>query len=82
MAKATVFSQTKVSFMKTVVPKKAVYPQRHDASFYPLLVSFRLQIAYRKVRNLRIGVNKLAGKMSINLLRHAKFITSRSQPPV
>ena len=37
-----------------------------------LLLSFRLQIAYRKVRNLEIGVDKLVGKVSINLLCHAK----------
>ena len=35
------------------------YPMRHSASFYPLLVSFCLQITYRKVRNLWIGINKL-----------------------
>ena len=29
------------------------YPLRHGASFYPLLVSFRLQITHRKVRNLQ-----------------------------
>ena len=29
-------------------------------------------MVYRKVRNLQIGVNKLVGKVSINLLRHAK----------
>ena len=66
---------------KTVVPKN-VYPQRHDASFYPLLVSFHLQIASRKVRNLRIGVNKLVRKVSINLLRHVKFIMSQSATSV
>ena len=55
---------------ETVVPKK-IYPQRNDASFYPLLVSFCLQIAYIKVRNLQIGVNKLVRMVSIN----AKFIT-------
>ena len=48
----------------------------HDASFYPLLVSFRLHIAYRKVRNLQIGVNKLVGKVSIDSLCHARLITS------
>ena len=40
------------------------------------LVSFHFQIFYRKVRNLQIGVNKLVGKVSINLLCHAKIITS------
>ena len=38
----------------------------YGASFYSLLVSFRPQITYRKVRNSRIGVNKLLGKVSIN----------------
>ena len=42
-------------------------------SFYPLLVNFHLQIAYRKVRNLQIGVDNLVGKVSINLLCHAKL---------
>ena len=60
---------------KTAVPKK-VYSLHHDASFYPLLVSFRLHIAYRKVTNSRIGENKIVGKVSINLLRHTKFNTS------
>ena len=32
-------------------------------------------MAYRKVRNSRIGVDKLVGKASINLLRHTKFIS-------
>ena len=38
---------------------------------YLLLLDFCLQIAYRKV-NLQIGVNKLVGKVSINLLHHVK----------
>ena len=50
----------------------------HGTSFYPLLVSFRLQIANRKVRNSQIGINKLVGQVSINLLHHAKFIMSAS----
>ena len=50
---------------------------RHGVSFYPLLVSFRLQIAYGKVGNSRKGVNKLVAYVSINLLRHALH-----QPPV
>ena len=33
---------------------------------------FCLQITYRKVRNLQIGVDKLVGKVSINLLCHIK----------
>ena len=56
-----------------LVPKK-VYRLYHGAFFYPLLGSFHLQIAYRKVKNLQIGV---VGKVSINLLRHVKFIASR-----
>ena len=44
----------------------------HGASFYPLLVSFGLQITYRKVRNLQIGIDKFVGKVSINLLHHTK----------
>ena len=67
--------------LQTVVLKK-VYPQHHDASFYLLLVSFHLQIAYRKVRNLRIGVNKLVGKMSINLMSHKVYYVTQSQPLV
>ena len=38
-----------------------------------LLVSFRLQITYRKVRKLQFSVDKLVGKVSINLLHHAKL---------
>ena len=62
MARAPVFHTIKVIALdlQTVVPKN-VYPLCHDASSSPLLVSFHLQIAYRKVRNLRIGVNKLVG---------------------
>ena len=37
---------------ETVVPKN-VYPLRHGASFHPLLVSFHLQIAHRKVRKFQ-----------------------------
>ena len=62
-ATASVFTHNKgnhVGFTKIVVPRN-VYPLHHGISFYPLLVSFHLQIAYRKVRNLRIGVNKLVG---------------------
>ena len=42
--------------------------------FYPLLVSFRLQIAYRKVGNLQISDNKLVEKVSINLLYLVKSV--------
>ena len=46
-----------------------------------LLVSFHLQIAYRKVRNLQISVNKLVQKVSIifyitqSLLHHENSST-------
>ena len=52
-----------------------VYPLRHGDSFYPLLVSFCLQITYRKVRDLHIAIKKLIGKVLINLLYHAKPAT-------
>ena len=61
MARAPVFSHNNgnsVGFMKPFLPKN-VHLLRHGASFYPLLVSFRLQMAYGKVGNLRIRVNKL-----------------------
>ena len=77
MARFPVFSHNKGNRIKLFYDPKKVYPQRHDASsFYPLLVSFHFQIAYRKLRNLRIDINKLIGKVSINLLHHTKFITS------
>ena len=79
MARALVFSHNKsnhIGFMKLL---KNVYQLNHGAFFYPLLVTFHLQITYRKVKNLQIGVNKLVGKISINLLRHVKCITSCSQ---
>ena len=56
---------------KTDVPKNT-YPLRQGASFCPILVSFHIQITYRKVRNLQIGVNKLVGKVPIKLLRLSK----------
>ena len=68
MARAPVFFAKKgnrAGFTKPSCQKR--YPLRHAASFYLLLVSFCLQIAYRKVRNLQIGVNKLVGYVSINL---------------
>ena len=43
-------------------------------SFILYYFSFHLQITYRKVINLQIGVNKLVGKVLINLLHHTKFI--------
>ena len=68
IAKAPVFSHNKGNCVRFM---KKVYPQHHDASFHPLLVSFHFQIPYRKMRNLRIGVNKLVGQ-GVD-----KFITSR-----
>ena len=44
---------------------KLLFRNIYPLSFYPLLVSFHLQITYRKVRNLQIGVDKLVGKVSI-----------------
>ena len=49
-----------------------VYLLRHGVSFYPSLLTFCLQIAYIKVRNLLIGVKNYVGKVLIDLLRHAK----------
>ena len=60
--------------MKLLFQRKFIHSKCQDASFYLLLVSFHLHITYRKVRNLRIGVNKLVGKVLINLLCRAKFI--------
>ena len=57
---------------KTVVMKN-IYPLCHGASFYPLLLSFHLQIAHRKVRNLQIDVDKLVGKVLLHLLHHCLF---------
>ena len=39
-------------------------------SFYPSLIRFYLQIAYRKMRNLQIGVEKPLQMVSINLLHY------------
>ena len=52
-------------------------PLRHHVFFHPLLLSFHLQnqIIYRKVRNLQIGIVKLVGKVSINLLCQANSAT-------
>ena len=62
MARAPVFSHIKViaSDLQNCCSEN-VYPLHHGSSFYSLLVSFHLQIAYGKVRNSRIGVNKLVG---------------------
>ena len=49
-----------------------VYLLRHGVSFYPSLFTCRLQIAYRKVRNLLIGVKNYVGKVLMDLLRNAK----------
>ena len=58
---------------ETVVLKK-VYPLHHSASLYPLLLRFHLKVTYRKERNLIIGVDKLVGKVLINLLCHTKSV--------
>ena len=58
-----------VGFRKLVLMN--IYPLCHGVSFYPLLLSFRLQIAYRKMSN-QISVDKLVEKASINLLHHEK----------
>ena len=42
----------------------------HGVSFYPLLLSFCLQITYKKVRNLQIVGDKLVEMMLINLVHH------------
>ena len=54
---------------KTVVLMN-VYLQQNGVSFYPLLVSFCLQITYRKVRNLQIDIDKLVGRLLIKLILH------------
>ena len=41
-----------------------------------LLSNFHFQIAYRNMRNLQIGVNKLVVNVSINFLHHVEFIMS------
>ena len=76
MARVPVFHTIKViaSDLRNCCSEK-VYPLHHGASFILLLVSFHHQITYRKVRNLQIGVNKLVGKVSINLLHHAQSAT-------
>ena len=48
-----------------------IYPLCQGASFY-LLLTFHLQIIYRKVRNLQNDVDKLVGKVVLKLLHHAK----------
>ena len=40
-----------------------------------LLFSFRLQITYKKVKNLQIGADKCVGKVSINLLHLVKSVS-------
>ena len=58
----------------TFIDLMNIYSLYHGVSFYPSLLSFHLQTAYRKVRNLQIGVNKLVGKVLINLLHHTKLV--------
>ena len=47
------------------------------AYFYPLLVSFHLQITYRKVRNLHSGVDKFAEKYADTT--HVLILTLKKQ---
>ena len=47
----------------------------HCSMVLPFTYSLCLQIAYKKVRNLQIGVDKLVGKVSVSLLCHTKFIS-------
>ena len=49
-----------------------VDPLHNDVFFYPLLVSFHLPIAYKKVKNLENSVDRLVGKVLI----HVQCITS------
>ena len=53
--------------LRSYVVLKIIYPL-----WCFLLLSFHLQITYRQMRNLQIGVDKLIEKVSINLLHHAK----------
>ena len=77
MARAPVFYTIKliVSDLRNRCSKEHLF-NAPWCFLYPLLVSFHLQIAYGKVRNSQIGVNKLVGQVLINLLCHAKFIAS------
>ena len=50
---------------ETLVPM-SIYPLHHGVFYYPLLLTFHLQIAFRKVRNFQIGVEKLVGKVLLN----------------
>ena len=62
------FLQSKSSHVRFAL--KNIHPLHHGASFYPWLVSFCLQIAGE---NLQMGVDKLVGKVSINILLHVKL---------
>ena len=75
MAKASVFSTIKVmvSDLRNCCSKESLFTV--PLCLF-LLLGFCLQIAYKNVKNLQIGVNKLVGKVPINLLLHAKLITS------
>ena len=45
-----------------------IYPLRHGVSFYP----FNFKLLTKRLRNLQIDIDKLVGKVLINLLHHAK----------
>ena len=75
MARASFLSHNKdncIGFTKRCSDERL--STHHGASFYPLLGNFHLQIAYRKVKNSRIGVNKLVGKVLVNSLCHAVYL--------
>ena len=65
---ASEFLHSKGNRIYEAIVLENIYPLHHGVSFHPLSVSFCLQIAYRKVRNLQIGVDKFLIKVLINLL--------------
>ena len=73
-ATAIVFYTTKVIALdlQNSCSNEHVYPLHHGVTFYPLLLSFCLQITYRKMRNLWIGVDKLVRKALINSITSCK----------
>ena len=70
MAMTQVFLHHKgncIRFTKLLFQRKII-----KCAMYSLLVNFQLQITYKKVKNLQIGVDKFVEKVSINLLCPAK----------
>ena len=79
MARAPVFSQNKgnwIKFTKPLFRRTFIHCAMVFSFILYYVVSFCLQNAYRKVKNLQICVNKLIRKVSLNLLCHPKFIMS------